>query len=277
MNEPILPVTLYTKYSRRKHFLHYKPTHCYLFLFHSSLSYFFDIHIHIYVDVWLLFRQVILLPGAFLTFGGGFVFSCTFGLAKGLLYGTMAVFVGASAGAVWAFVVGRYLLRDQVVALTQKYTKFKCLDVALERKGLHIMLLLRLSPVVPFNVINYLMGVTSVSLGSYCVAMVGIIPAITLLLFFGASAGSITETTMKNTGVSTGQIITYCVGGALGIFAVVATSFYARKELQKETAAQTQQEFEHDQAQAQELEHQIIVMSERETPASIDDDFNPNV
>jgi len=187
-----------------------------------------------FIGVYFL-GTVILLPGSILTFAGGFVFSCTFGLWRGLIYGTICVFIGASAGAVWAFLLGRYLLRKQMEKLCNRFLRFKCFDRALKKKGFHIMLLLRLSPVVPFNVMNYMMGVTSVSFFSYCLAMVGIIPAITLLLFIGATAGSITESKMVTGEITTGQIVSYAVGGAFGLTAMIATTYYARKELIKET------------------------------------------
>jgi uncharacterized membrane protein YdjX (TVP38/TMEM64 family) len=53
---------------------------------------------------------------------------------------------------------------------------------ALEEKGFHIMVLLRLSPIIPFNVVNYLAGVSAISLANYCMALVGILPG-TILCF----------------------------------------------------------------------------------------------
>ena len=119
---------------------------------------------------------ILFLPGALLTLGAGFVFSMAFGLGFGLVLGTLAVFVGAAAGAVASFLIGRFLLRERMQGLAKKYAIFQALESALEKKGLRILILLRLSPIVPFNVINYVAGVTSVSFRDYLVALLAILP-----------------------------------------------------------------------------------------------------
>lgn len=72
---------------------------------------------------------VLFIPGSILTLGAGFVFANAFGLGVGLLIGTLSVFFGASAGAIVAFLLGRYLLRDWVKGLADKYDIFKALDI----------------------------------------------------------------------------------------------------------------------------------------------------
>jgi uncharacterized membrane protein YdjX (TVP38/TMEM64 family) len=64
---------------------------------------------------------------------------------------------------------------------------------AMKHQGLKIFLLLRLSPIVPFNVINYIGGVTAISFKDYTLALFGIIPGTILYCFIGASAGSLLE------------------------------------------------------------------------------------
>ena len=106
---------------------------------------------------------VLFVPGSILTLGAGFVFANAFGLGWGVLLATVAVFCGAVAGDLTAFLLGRYLLRDWVMGWTDKYKLFKAIDKALETNGFRIMSLLRLSPVIPFNAINYIAGVTAIS------------------------------------------------------------------------------------------------------------------
>lgn len=72
---------------------------------------------------------VLFIPGSILTLGAGFVFANAFGLGVGLLIGTLSVFVGASAGAIAAFLLGRFLLRDWVKSLAGKYAVFEALDI----------------------------------------------------------------------------------------------------------------------------------------------------
>jgi len=178
------------------------------------------------------FATVLFVPGSILTLGAGFVFANAFGLGVGVLLGALSVFLGASAGGIMAFILGRYLLRDWVKGLTKKYAIFEALDSALEEKGLRIMVLLRLSPIIPFNAINYIAGVTAISLRAYILAMVAILPGTVLYVFLGASAGSLTDSASSGEN-STVTIIVIVVGVVFGIAAIGVTSYYAKKELNR--------------------------------------------
>jgi len=191
------------------------------------------IGIFVFVLVYFV-ATVFFIPGSILTLGAGFVFANAFGLGVGVLLGTVAVFVGASAGATAAFLIGRYLLRDWVGNLSKKYAIFQALDVAFEEKGLRIMTLLRLSPVIPFNAINYVAGVTSLKLYEYVIALLAILPGTILFVFLGASAGSLADSASSGDN-ATVTIIVAVVGIVFGIGAVGVTSYYAKKELNRIT------------------------------------------
>ena len=178
------------------------------------------------------FATVFFVPGFILTLGAGFVFANAFGLGVGVLLGTLSVFVGASAGAIASFLLGRFLLRDWVGGLTKKYAIFEALDVAFEEKGFRIMALLRLSPIIPFNAINYIAGVTAISFWSYTWAMLAILPGTTLYVFLGASAGSLADSAGSGSD-PTVTIIVVVVGIVFGIIAVGVTSYYAKTELNR--------------------------------------------
>jgi uncharacterized membrane protein YdjX (TVP38/TMEM64 family) len=202
-----------------------------------------------FVAVYVL-SAVFFVPGSLLTLGAGFVFTTALAsLGRGVLLASVAVFVGASLGAIASFLLGRYLFRDGFVArLTKKYSVFEAIDKALEDKGLRIMVLLRLSPIIPFNVLNYVSGVTAIKLWHYVIACLGMIPGTVLYVFLGASAGSLSEigseddTEMNEAGEETPSsgnnnktvtIVTIVVGVIFGVAAVAITSYYAKKELNK--------------------------------------------
>jgi uncharacterized membrane protein YdjX (TVP38/TMEM64 family) len=93
----------------------------------------------VYIVATLLF-----IPGSLLTLGAGFVFSMALhGLGVGVVVATLSVVIGASIGAILAFLLGRYLLLEQVRKLSKKYAIFEALNVALETNGLKIFILLR--------------------------------------------------------------------------------------------------------------------------------------
>ena len=175
---------------------------------------------------------VLFIPGTILTLGAGFVFSNAFGLGLGVLLGTIAVFIGASLGALTAFILGRFLLRDWVTTLTKKFVIFEATDIALKENGLKIMSLLRLSPIIPFNALNYIGGVTSVSFRDNAFALFFILPGTILYVFLGSSAGSLADS--GNSGDDpTATIVTIIFGLVFGILGIAATSYYAKKELSK--------------------------------------------
>ena len=126
---------------------------------------------------------VAFLPGSILTLGGGVVF--------GVVLGSLYVFIGATIGATLAFLVGRYIARDWVAGKIQGNQKFAAIDDAVGREGLKIVLLTRLSPVFPFNLLNYAYGVTGVSLKDYFIGSVGMIPGTIMYVYIGSLAGNI--------------------------------------------------------------------------------------
>jgi len=204
---------------------------------------------------------IFFVPGSILTLGAGFVFSASFdSLWRGVLLGTCAVFIGASLGAIASFLLGRYLFRDGFVGrLTQKYKVFGALDNALADKGLRIMVLLRLSPIVPFNALNYIAGVTGIKFWHYTLACFGMLPGTILYVFLGASAGSLSEigggdgdegdgdgdgeTEGENKTVTISVIV---VGVVFGFLAVAVTSYYAKLELNKVLDAEKEDEGDDD-------------------------------
>ena len=133
---------------------------------------------------------VLFIPGSILTLGAGFSFGSIFGITKGWLLSSLSVFIGATLGSMAAFLLGRYLFRDSVLSLTQKYPSFRAIDLALEHHGLKIMILLRLSPLIPFNALDYMSGTTSISFMKYSVALVAIIPGVMLYSFIGVVGGA---------------------------------------------------------------------------------------
>ncbi len=129
---------------------------------------------------------VAMLPGTPLTLGAGYLY--------GPWVGSLVVAVGATSGAIAAFWLGRGLLRGSAEARIAAWPRFRALDAALARDGFRVVLLVRLSPVFPFNLVNYGMGLTGVGLLPYAAAtFIGMLPAILLITGVGAGLSSIAE------------------------------------------------------------------------------------
>jgi uncharacterized membrane protein YdjX (TVP38/TMEM64 family) len=124
---------------------------------------------------------VLLAPGAILTIGAGFAF----GLWKGFL----AVSAGSTVGAALAFLVARFVARDRIEAMARQNEKFQGLDNAIGRQGAKLIFLLRLSPVIPFNLSNYFYGLTAVRFWRYVFASwIGMMPATFLYVYIGTAS-----------------------------------------------------------------------------------------
>jgi uncharacterized membrane protein YdjX (TVP38/TMEM64 family) len=128
---------------------------------------------------------VLVAPGSPLTI--------TAGLAFGIA-GIPLVVIAATIGAALAFLVARYLARARVERMTEQRPKFKAVDQAVTEDGWKVVMLLRLSPVVPFNLQNYMFGVSDIKFWHYVGAtFIGIMPGTALYVYLGAigaAAGS---------------------------------------------------------------------------------------
>jgi len=121
---------------------------------------------------------VLLAPGAILTIGAGFAF----GLWKGFL----AVSAAATLGASLAFLVARFVARDKIEAMARRNPKFRRIDNAIGKQGAKLIFLLRLSPVIPFNLSNYFYGLTAVKFWPYVLASwIGMMPGTFLYVYIG--------------------------------------------------------------------------------------------
>ena len=85
-----------------------------------------------------------------------------------------------------AFLAARYLLRDKIRSLLIRRPKYRKLDRAVADDGWQVVVLMRLSPIVPFNLQNYALGVTAIPFLQYLTAtLIGIAPGIAIYVYFG--------------------------------------------------------------------------------------------
>lgn len=113
------------------------------------------------------------------------VLSIAAGLVFGLLPGIILVVIGAMLGASAAFFIGRFLGRDAVERMAGDH--LARLDALIQRHGFAAILLVRLIPLIPFTVINYVAGLTSISYRSYALGtLVGILPGTAAYVALGA-------------------------------------------------------------------------------------------
>lgn len=152
---------------------------------------------------------VLVVPGSLLTLGAGFVF--------GLPLGILLVSIGSVLGAAAAFLVGRFFARAWVADRIARLPRFEAMDSATRHEGFVIVLLARLSPLFPFNLLNYGLGLTGVRFRDYFFATwIGMLPATVLYVYVGTLAKDLTSLT--NGGLDNGPL-----GTTLLIAGFVAT------------------------------------------------------
>ena len=161
---------------------------------------------------------VAFIPGSVLTLGAGVLF--------GVVLGSVYVFVGATLGAIAAFLVGRYLARDWIGKKIEGNPKFDAIDRAVSHAGFKIVLLTRLSPVFPFNLLNYAFGITGVTLKDYALASVGMFPGTVMYVYIGSLGGDIARIGSENQ--PTDATIRWVIR-IVGFIATVAVTIYAAR------------------------------------------------
>jgi len=133
-----------------------------------------------FVLLWIA-ASVFFLPGLPITIAGGLVF--------GAVWGTVWTTVGANLGAAAAFLVGRYLARGLVERRMESSAGLRRIDAGVRRQGWRMLLITRLVPVFPFNIQNYVYGLTDIKLSTFVlVNLPAMLPATIAYTF---AAGSI--------------------------------------------------------------------------------------
>jgi uncharacterized membrane protein YdjX (TVP38/TMEM64 family) len=122
---------------------------------------------------------VLAVPGTILTLGAGFVF--------GVPFGTALVSAGSVLGAIAAFLLGRFVARNWVARRIANSPRLRALDSVTRHDGFTIVLLARLSPLFPYNVLNYVFGLTAVRLRDYVLgSWIGMLPATVVYVYLGS-------------------------------------------------------------------------------------------
>ena len=161
---------------------------------------------------------VAFIPGSVLSLAAGAIF----GLGEGVVY----VMTGATLGSSVAFLLARYVAREAVEQRIAGNAKFAAVDRAVGREGFKIVLLLRLSPVFPFNLLNYGLGLTQVRFRDYVLASIGMLPGSFLYTYSGFLVGDVIRLA-GGVGPERGPLYYVVVG--IGLMAAVGVTLLVTK------------------------------------------------
>jgi uncharacterized membrane protein YdjX (TVP38/TMEM64 family) len=156
---------------------------------------------------------ILFVPASILTLAAGFVF--------GVAQGTVIVSLGSTAGAAAAFVVARTLGHTWVMDRMARHPRFNVIASAVESEAFTVVLLTRLSPLFPFNLLNYAFGVSSVPFKTYVLASwLGMLPGGLMYIYLGSAAQNVAALLSSEHHRTRGQQVMF----ALGLVATMAVT-----------------------------------------------------
>ncbi len=184
----------------------------------------------LYMVVCLLF-----LPGSALTLAGGFMF----GMAKGIA----AASLGATLGAVAAFLISRAIGRPWLERRLMTHPRFFAIDRAIGGQGFKIVLLTRLCSLFPYDLMSYVFGLSEVPLSRYVLATwLGRLPEIVVWAYIGSNAKNLSDLVAGKIDAGIGEQILLWLGLASMIAVAVIVAIIARKALHEAVNAQNEKE-----------------------------------
>ncbi len=184
---------------------------------------------------WALILVIVTYVVACLFFVPGSLITLTASFVLGFWRGLIGVSLGSLLGATAAFWVGRTLGRHWIEHRVRNMPRFQAIDRGVAVNGFKIVFLLRLSPLFPFNLLNYALGLSKVSLRDYVLASwLGMLPGTVMYVYLGSAMKSVTELAGGSSATTLGQKILFVVGLlATALIAVVAAKI-AKKALEQE-------------------------------------------
>ncbi len=167
---------------------------------------------------------VLLIPGSILTLGAGAVY--------GILWGTIWVSIASTLAATVAFLLGRYLLRDWVSSKLARSKNLAAIDDAIGREGGKIVFFLRLSPLFPYSVSNYIYSLTKVKLSHYILASwAGMLPGTLMYVYIGSLANTLAQVGAGGRETTVLEWVLRGVGLVATVFVTIYVTRLAKKAI----------------------------------------------
>ena len=173
---------------------------------------------------------VLLVPGSALTLAAGALF--------GPVWGLVAASLGSTMGASAAFLVARLAGRDRFAQMLERHPRFRAVDSAISDGGWKVVAMLRLTPVVPFSISNYLFGLTAIRFVPYVLASwLFMLPGGFMYVYFG-HVGRAGLAVASGAGPGSGTLTwtTRVVALVATVAVIVYVTSRARRALERQTS-----------------------------------------
>ena len=164
-----------------------------------ELAFFFNTNIGILAFVFLYILIVLLiLPASWLSLFSGYLY--------GSYLGSIIVFIAASIGASLAFFISKGFFSIKIKKVINRFPKLNLMEQIVQKGGLKLILLARLSPIFPFSILNYFYGLNNIKFKDFAFGLLGIIPGTFMYCSIGSFAKSLQD--LKNLKPSSNLYIT---------------------------------------------------------------------
>ncbi|KGF94974.1 putative DedA family protein [Prochlorococcus marinus str. MIT 9201] len=174
------------------------------------MSFFFNTGIGILAFVCIYILIVLLiLPASWLSLLSGFLY--------GSYLGSIIVFISASIGATVAFFLSKTFFAKKLKNFFIRYPKLTVMEKVVEKGGLKLIFLARLSPIFPFSILNYFYGLNNIKFRDFSLGLLGIIPG----TFLYCSIGSLAKTLQDLKNVQSPNNLYMTIVGVVSTFLVV--------------------------------------------------------
>jgi uncharacterized membrane protein YdjX (TVP38/TMEM64 family) len=140
---------------------------------------------------WGVLLFLVLYVLAALTMVPAFPLTVAAGAIYGVTRGSLLVFVGASIGGAAAYAVALRLADTPLLRRLDRKPRVIIVRNAMRSDGLWVQFLLRLSPIIPFTMLNYALGLARVRFRDFALALVGMVPAIVMYTYYGRVVGDL--------------------------------------------------------------------------------------
>jgi len=144
----------------------------------SGLGIFFFVFIYIFI-------VILILPASWLSIAAGYLY--------GTYYGSLIVFISAFIGASLSFFISKRFLSKKILNMINKYPKLSLLENIIQKGGLKLIVLTRLSPLFPFSILNYFYGLNNITYKDFSISLICIIPGTFLYCSVGSLLNNLSE------------------------------------------------------------------------------------
>ena len=144
----------------------------------SGLGIFFFVVIYIFI-------VLLILPASWLSIAAGYLY--------GTYLGSVIVFISAFIGASISFFISKRFLSKKVLDMINKYPKLSLLENIIQKGGLKLIVLTRLSPLFPFSILNYFYGLNNITYKDFSISLICIIPGTFLYCSVGSLVNDLSD------------------------------------------------------------------------------------